>query len=115
MKTKTRNDKAILINAKDKTVTEVTITNYKDIYKFCGFDLFTTVQMDANGNTLYVDDEGLLNGTSVGFVIKGYPQPLMGSAIILGTNLRTGDSKDTDLTAEQVRKMVSFFDAGFDA
>lgn len=108
-------NKAILINAKDKTISEVTITNYKDIYKFCGFELFTCVQMDAKGNTLYVDDEGLLNGTDFGFIIKGYAQPLMGNAIILGTNRNTGDSVDTSLTTEQVFKMVSFFDGGFDA
>lgn len=108
-------NKAILINAKDKTITEVVIENYKDIYKFCGYELFTCVRMDAKGNTLYVDDEGLLNGTNFGFIIKGYNQPLMGNAIILGTNLRNGDSDDTSLTTEQVFKMVSFFDDGFDA
>jgi hypothetical protein len=108
-------NKAILINAKDKTITEVTIETYKDIYKFCGFDLFTCVQMDAKGNTLYVDDEGLLNGTDFGFIVKGYDQPLMGNAIILGTNRRNGESEDTSLTTEQVFKMVSFFDRGFDA
>lgn len=108
-------NKAILINAKDKSITEVTIETYKDIYKFCGFDLFTCVQMDAKGNTLYVDDEGLLNGTDFGFIIKGYAQPLMGNAIILGTNRNTGDSKDTSLTPDEVFKMVSFFDGGFDA
>jgi hypothetical protein len=108
-------NKAILINAKDKSITEVTIETYKDIYKFCGFDLFTCVQMDAKGNTLYVDDEGLLNGTDFGFIIKGYAQPLMGNAIILGTNRNTGDSVDTSLTTDEVFKMVSFFDGGFDA
>jgi hypothetical protein len=104
-----RNDKAILINARENTVEFVTITDYKDISKFGKFDLFTCVQMDERGNTMYVDDEGLLNGTNVGFVVKGFDQPLMGNAVILGTNLRTGDSKDTDLTLEQVSEMVQCF------
>ncbi len=108
-------NKAILINAKDKTISEVVISDYKDIYKFCGFDLFTCVQMDAKGNTLYVDDEGLLNGTDFGFVVRGYDQPLMGNAIILGTNRYNGESEDTSLSIEKVASIVSFFDGGFDA
>lgn len=106
-------NKAILINAKDKTITEVEINDYKDIYKFCGYNLFTCVRMDAKGNTLYVDDEGLINGTDFGFIIKG--QPLMGNAIVLGTNRYNGESEDTSLTTEQLFKEVSFFDNGFDA
>ena len=108
-------NKAILINAKDKTISEVVINDYKDIYKFCGFDLFTCVQMDAKGNTLYVDDEGLLNGTDFGFVVRGYDQPLRGNAIILGTNRYNGESEDTSLSIEKVASIVSFFDGGFDA
>jgi hypothetical protein len=100
---------AILINANDNTISLVSIKDYKDISKFGQFDLFTCVQIDAKGNTLYVDDEGLLNGTSRGFVIEGYEQPLMGNAVLLGTNLNTGDSKDTSLSLEKVASMVRCF------
>ena len=100
---------AILINANDNTISLVSIKDYKDISKFGQFDIFTCVQMDAKGNTLYVDDEGLLNGTSRGFVIEGYEQPLMGNAVLLGTNLNTGDSKDTSLSLEKVASMVRCF------
>jgi hypothetical protein len=100
---------AILINANDNTISLVSIKDYKDISKFGQFDLFTCVQIDAKGNTLYVDDEGLLNGTSRGFVIDGYEQPLMGNAVLLGTNLNTGDSKDTSLSLEKVASMVRCF------
>ena len=104
-----RNDKAILLNARENTVQFVTIKDYTDISKFGKFDIFTCVEMDDRGNTLYVDDEGLLNGTNIGFIVDGYEQPLMGNAVILGTNTATGDSKDTDLTLEQVSKMVQCF------
>ena len=104
-----RNDKAILINARTNTISFVSIKDYKDISKFGDFDIFTTVQLDAKGNTLYVDDEGLINGTTIGFTIEGYEQPLMGNGIILGTNLRTGDSKDTDFSLERVASMVRCF------
>ena len=104
-----RNDKAILLNARNNTVEFITIKDYTDISKFGKFDLFTTVDMDERGNTMYVDDEGLLNGTNVGFEVDGYEQPLMGNAVILGTNRHTGDSKDTDLSLEDVAKMVNCF------
>ena len=101
--------KAILLDAKNNTVSFVSITNYKDISKFGRYDLFTTVQINDKGETLFVDDEGLLNGTDFGFEIEGYPEPIMGNAVILGTNFNTGDSVDTDLTLDDVAKMVRTF------
>ncbi len=101
--------KAILLNARENTVEFVTINTFEDISKFGKFDLFTCVQVDAKGNTLFVDDEGLLNGTNVGFTWEGMKQVLMGNAIILGTDLNTGDSLDTDLTLEQVRDKTQCF------
>lgn len=102
-------NKAILINAKDNTVKFVDVGHYTDIYKHTGFETFTTVRIDAKGNTLYVDDEGLINGTATGFVLKGYDGPLMGNAVILGTNLNNGDTLDTDLTLEAVAGLVHTF------
>lgn len=101
--------KAILLDAQNNTVSFVSITNYKDISKFGRYDLFTTVQINDKGETLFVDDEGLLNGTDFGFEIEGYPEPIMGNAVILGTNFNTGDSVDTDLTLDDVAKMVRTF------
>jgi hypothetical protein len=103
-----RNDKAILINARENTVSYVTIGEYTDIQKFGNYDLFTTVGL-GGGETLYVDDEGLLNGTNVGFTIEDYAQPLMGNGVILGSNPHTGDSKDTAFTIEEIAKKVKCF------
>ena len=97
--------KAILINAKANTISIVEVGHYTDIYKHCGFETFTCVGLPQEKETLYVDDEGLINGTDYGFTIEGYPDPLMGNGLILGT-LSNGDSRDTDLTIEEVRKMV---------
>lgn len=103
-----RADKAILIDAENRTISEVVITDYSDISKFGRFQHFDAVQLDRKGNTVYIDDEGLINGTEYGFLIANYPDPLMGNGVILGTNLRTGESQDTDLSVEQVRSMVRF-------
>lgn len=94
-----RNDKALLLNVSKNTITEVVIKDYTDIAKFGQFDLFTTVQVNDAGDTLYVDDEGLINGTDVGFTFDGYDGPLMGNAVLLGCDRRTGDSKDVTMTA----------------
>lgn len=97
-------NKAILINAKQATISVVEVGEYTDIYKHCGFDLFTTVSL-GNGETLYVDDEGLINGTEYGFTIEGYQQPLMGNGLILGSTAG-GDSKSTAFTAEAIKAKV---------
>lgn len=104
MTTTNQTKKAILINAKQGTISQVEVGEYTDIYKHCGFDLFTTVSL-GNGETLYVDDEGLMNGTEYGFSIDGYAQPLMGNGLILGST-GDGDSKDTAFTAEVIKGKV---------
>lgn len=101
-----RNDKALLLNVSKNTITEIVIKDYTDISKFGEFNLFTTVQVNAEGDTLYVDDEGLINGTEVGFTFDGYDGPLMGNAILLGTDRRTGDSKDATMTATEFASKV---------
>lgn len=99
--------KAILINAEAATVKFVEIKDYTDISKFGAYDLFTTVGL-GGGETLYVDDEGLINGTAVGFILEGYDSPLMGNGVILGGNDRTGDSLSTTLTLEEIAAKVTF-------
>jgi hypothetical protein len=101
-----RNDKALLLNVSKNTITEVTIKDYSDISRLIGCNYFTTVQVNDQGDTLYVDDEGLINDTTVGFTFDGYDAPLMGNALLLGTNLRSGDSKDVTMTVEEFAMRV---------
>lgn len=98
------NKKAILIDAKTNSVTLVEVGEYTDIYKHCGYETFTCVGL-GNGETLYVDDEGLINGTNFGFKIEGYDNPLMGNGLILGST-SDGDSKDTALSVHEVAGKV---------
>lgn len=101
------NKKAILINAKTNSVTLVEVGEYTDIYKHCGYDTFTCVGL-AKGETVYVDDEGLINGTAFGFTIEGYDGPLMGNGLILGST-SNGDSKDTAFSVHEVADKVRCF------
>lgn len=66
--------------------------------------VFTTIQVDDH-NTLYVDDEALINGKSRD--IKNYwkwlshPQPIVGRAFLLGHN-EEGESVDTSFVPQRV-------------
>lgn len=110
------NTKAILLNASHNTIEFITINSAEDIRKFGNFQLFDCVQIDENGNTAFVDDEGLLNGTNAGFLFLGKiglhnmpePLPLMGNIIILGTN-DEGDSVDTTMTCEEAQDLFQQF------
>lgn len=104
--------KAILIDPFEKTVTEVDHNgNYRQIYTLLSHpehrvDCFTVVQIE-NDDAIFVDDEGLLKDPKHFFVWRGYPQPLAGKGLILGTN-DEGDSVDAVISVEDVKKRVSF-------
>jgi hypothetical protein len=103
--------KGILINVNDKSFTEVEVGEYTDIYKHLGCELFDVVNVDEN-NDVYVDEEGLLNLTpeSKFFVIDGFPQPLCGHGLVLGIDQETGDSVNTSIKIDELKKMVTFMD-----
>lgn len=104
--------KAIKIDATEKTVTEVEYDgDYKTIYKLGGFDTFTVIDL-GDGETLFIDDNGLLNEENTKFFkLAGpdykYAQPLAGNGVILGTD-DEGESIATKLTVEKVAANVLF-------
>jgi hypothetical protein len=101
--------KALLIDSKARTITEVMIGDWKEIAPKIGCDLFTTVELSAK-ETIYVDDEGLLTMTpeTTFFMLKGYPQPLAGNGLVMGTNHKTGDSSNTKETVESMTAKIKF-------
>jgi hypothetical protein len=121
-KKNTKATKAVFVNAKDNTLSYVYIKHYTDIYKYCKYDVFTTVNI-AKGDVMYVDDEGItngvdfgdidgyqiINGTNFGFNIDGYPAPIMSNAIIMSTNRLTGDATNVKHSINQIAKMVKCF------
>lgn len=79
--------KAILIDAVNKTVSEVYTTEYTDIYKHLDNDNspFTVACTLPNGDAVFVDDEGLLKSDlDAGFVLEPYNRPLIGNGLIMG-------------------------------
>lgn len=84
--------KAYLIDPFTKTVSEVDYDgNYQNIYKLISSDTnpvstFTCVNVNEAEDTVFVDDEGLLDNmnTQQFFSLNGYP--LAGKGLVLGTN-----------------------------
>ena len=94
--------RAILINSKERTVTEVDYDgNWKSIAPMLECRWFTVVGGLPDGDDLYCDDEGLLTASedSTYFMMPWYPTPIVGNALILGVN-GDGDSVASNNGAE---------------
>lgn len=103
--------KAIRINSVDRKIEEIEIGDYRDITKQIGgrCTIFTTGGYLPNGDVVYVDDEGLINGTRDFFYRSDiYPTPLAGNAVVLGST-PYGDSRDARSTAADFAN-VKFLD-----
>lgn len=100
---------AYLIDPFKQTVTEVQYSgDYTEIYKLIDCDLFTTAQFNEFGDTVFVDDEGLISGKyQEFFLINGYPQPLAGKGLILGCD-NQGESVEPSITLDQAKALIDF-------
>lgn len=106
--TKTTNI-AFRIDAETLTITEVKIGDYRTIYPHIGNDCsaFDCVRIDKNGDTLYVDDEGLMKPNRL-FGVKmsnGEIYPIAGNAILLGSTA-SGDSSQPKMTVADLKSRL---------
>lgn len=106
--------KAVLINPKDKTVTDVEITGeLQHYYKLIECHTITHAplthvkDMDGHKFTLYVDDEGLFRDVRYHFTIAGRCGTLVGNGIMVGHD-GEGNSIDCPLTAAEVALDIEF-------
>lgn len=89
--------KAYLIDPFEKKISEVEYDgNYKSIYTLIStqsnpVDIFTCVELNEHQDTVFVDDEGLLNNTETQHYFKLNGHLLAGKGLVLGTN-DEGDS-----------------------
>lgn len=81
--------RSIEINSKLRTIKESSFEGGSrgslDYLQKCVDGTIDLVRVDA-GVDLYVNDEGLINGTPDFFIFKGYHQPLAGNAVLVGSN-----------------------------
>jgi hypothetical protein len=77
--------RAILIDAVNRTVTEIQHKGDLDaIYRSLNVEMIEVGHYDQEtGDTMYVDEEGLINGTELGFTL--FNREYMGSGIIFGS------------------------------
>jgi len=106
--------RAILIDPVAKTVREVEHDgDYREIYRLLSdpendikVDTFDAIGIDGV-NSIYIDDNGLLNDPKYFFKWEGYAQPLAGRGLILGTD-EEGASISTTLTLDFVAAKVGY-------
>ena len=108
--------KAFLIDPYTQTVTATTYSgDYNDIYGKIDCDIFTCVTFNEDEDTIFIDDEGLVNGKEQAFfrVIdtpSGDSYPLMGKGLVLGTN-EEGESVEPKVTLEKLKRQIQFIPA----
>jgi hypothetical protein len=107
--------KAIKINVENKTIEEIEISDginsiSKEIGNNCQY--FCCPFIFDNMDSIYADDEALLRIDDIkgGFKMENWAYPLVGNAIILGTD-DEGDSINYKSDINEFRKKLIFVDA----
>lgn len=105
--------RAIFIEAAEQRITELDFGEgvrkrelYKVIQEKLGVRCFTVINID-DGDTLYIDDEGLLKDPEFFFTFGSYPQPLAGNGLILGVD-EEGDDTDATLPLDKAVAAITF-------
>ena len=106
--TKTKLTKAYRINVETLEITDCEVGDYRTIYPLIGNECsaFDCVAIDNKGNTLFVDDEGLMKPNRL-FVIRTDRgvATLAGNAIVLGTDSK-GNSITPTISKEELAKRL---------
>ena len=102
--------KAILIDPFDNTVKEVSVGDFRDIQSKIGCSVFTCVRF-PDGNVAYVDDEGLINGTTRGvrFVKECCSQHFLAGRVLILGDSPDGDSADCTWSRNEAWDKVAHF------
>lgn len=99
---------AYLIDPVARTITAVDYTGkYTNIYDHIEADCFDLVRINCEGDAIFVDDEGLLKDDQSFFMYEGYPSPLAGRGLVLGSD-EEGESVSPKITLEELKANVSF-------
>jgi hypothetical protein len=103
--------RGILIDPFTRSINEIeTSGTLAEIYSTLEVELITVVSIGQD-DALFLDDEGLFVPKEVQeyFYWRGSNQPYAGRGLILGIE-DEGENTDTNLTAEDVRRLVTFID-----
>lgn len=104
--------KAHLIDPANRTVTTVELPDSKDrltaIYRHLQCDTFDVAGL-PNGDSVYVDDEGLLKPMQHFFAVRGMPEPFAGRGLVMGTDSR-GHSINPTISLTELTHHVKFIE-----
>ena len=102
--------RAIVINAKDRTVTETEIDGKLNSLQQIVGGLITPVYDGLDdSHHCYVNDEGLLHNPQHFFMFDDGHQPLAGNGVILSST-NDGDEAPCTLSLDWVQQRVTFTD-----
>jgi Domain of unknown function (DUF3846) len=102
--------KAILIDSVNREVKEIEIgKGIDEMYKFLQCECFTVASYLDKEDAIFVDDEGLMNGTDNFFTFEGAHQPFAGNGLIMGCD-DEGESEDCKISFDEVKEKVKFYD-----
>jgi len=104
--------KALFIDPTDETIRFISYDgDYKSIYRILGCRTFEAVYPFDNGDTLWIDEEGLLKDSNFAFNIRAdnpkFNQTIMGKALVLGTDAE-GESVECKTTLEDLKSRINF-------
>lgn len=107
--------KCILIDAEKQTITEVEQSGLDDIYSLLRVTTIEHLRINSE-NSLYIDEEGRINGTRFGFrIINRYSsiydmkgQMICGNALVIGIT-EDGRDKSPTLTINELKNLIQFF------
>lgn len=111
--------RAHLINVNERAITEVVLAedDYREISRAIGCDLFTVADnfniKERRGDSLYVDDEGLLKPGLPLFMFTAPGKPaqyLAGNGLVLGIDFSIGESCDVSIPLSELETYISWTD-----
>jgi len=101
--------KIILIDCATRTVTEKRIDDdLQSFYKELNCECITSFGLE-NDDAVYCDDEGLFNEVSGAFKLNGWTYPIVTKAIIIGSDLDTGENADCITTKEEIENQIIWY------
>ena len=86
--------KAILIDSKAREIREVSYSRGEDLRGFVGGFIQAVPVRLPNGDTLYVDEEGLFKPQTSFFMFHGHAAPLAGNGVIVGPEIDDEDAEE---------------------
>ena len=102
--------RAIIINAKDRTITATEIDgSLKSLQQIVGGLIEPVYDGLDDSHHCYVNEEGLLDHPQHLFMFKDGHQPLAGNGVIVGSGL-IADEAPCTLSVEWLKERVTFMD-----